>query len=67
MHGGFPAVRDVEEVRLMAVLQSYASMAVSKDVIERRNLANPQAMSLFASKALSYNGKELSLQKTRTL
>lgn len=64
LRGGFPAVQEEEEERLVAVLQGYAQQVVAKDVIERHNLSNPQAVSLFAKKALSYNGREISLRKT---
>lgn len=65
--GGFPAVQDEEEGRLVGILQSYASLVVAKDVIERHNLSNPQAISLFSKRALSYNGRELSLRKAENV
>lgn len=64
LRGGFPAVQEEEKERLVAILQNYAQQVVAKDVIERHNLSNPQAISLFAKKALSYNGREISLRKT---
>ncbi|MEG0147370.1 MAG: ATP-binding protein [Raoultibacter sp.] len=61
--GGFPGVQGESGERLLGILQSYAQRAVAQDVIERHNLSNPQAVSLFAQRVLSLNGRELSLRK----
>ena len=61
--GGFPAVQDVSLRRAVAVLQGYAQRAVAKDVIERHNLSNPQAMQAFARRLLATSGRTLSLRK----
>lgn len=63
VRGGFPGVQDEDEARATMVLQSYAQRTVARDVIERHNLSNPQMVSLFAQRALSSNGRELSLRK----
>ena len=63
IRGGFPGVQDEDDARATMVLQSYAQRAVARDVIERHNLSNPQMVSLFAQRALSMNGRELSLRK----
>lgn len=61
--GGFPGVQDIDEGQAVMLLQSYAQRAVAQDVIERHNVSNPRVVSLFAQRALSLSGRELSLRK----
>ncbi|MFD0704485.1 ATP-binding protein [Alloscardovia venturai] len=62
--GGFPAIQDVSSERLILTLQGYAQRVVAKDVLERHNLSNPQAVSLLTSRALTYSGRDFSMRKT---
>ena len=61
--GGFPAVCSVSEQRAVRVLQGYAQRVVAKDVIERHNLSNPQAVTAFAQRVLASSGRGLSVRK----
>ncbi|MCL2137817.1 MAG: DUF4143 domain-containing protein, partial [Coriobacteriia bacterium] len=62
--GGFPAIQGEPWERATGILQSYAQQVVARDVIERHNLSNPQAISVFSSYALAYSGRELSIRKS---
>ena len=64
LKGGFPAVQEEHDDRATSILQLYVQQVVARDVIERHNLSNPQAVSAFAKQALAYNGRELSLRKS---
>ena len=64
LRGGFPAVQDEPDDRATGLLQLYAQQVVARDVIERHNLSNPQAVVAFAKQALAYNGRVLSLRKS---
>jgi predicted AAA+ superfamily ATPase len=64
VQGGFPAVQNEKPELAISILQGYAKLVVARDVIERHNLNNPLAVSLFSQQALAYNGRELSLRKT---
>lgn len=63
VRGGFPAVQEVSLQRAVRVLQGYAQQVVAKDVLERHNLGNPQAVSLFAQRLLVMSGRTLSIRK----
>lgn len=62
--GGFPAVQDMPEPRRINLLQGYVQQVVSKDVVERHNISNPDAVVQFTRKALASNGRAFSLRKT---
>jgi hypothetical protein len=62
--GGFPAVQSLPRAEAISLLQTYAQRVVASDVIERHNLTNPRATSVFAQRLLGLNGRELSLRKT---
>ena len=64
VRGGFPAVQEECDDRATSLLQLYAQQVVARDVIERHNLSNPQAISAFAKQALMHSGRELSLRKS---
>lgn len=61
--GGFPAVQGLTLQRAVRVLQGYAQQVVAKDVLERHNLGNPRAVSLFAQRLLAMSGRVLSIRK----
>ena len=62
--GGFPAVQPLSDQQAILVLQGYAQRVVAKDVLERHNMGNPRAISLFAQRLLASSGREFSLRKT---
>ena len=62
--GGFPGVQHLIEQQAILVLQGYAQRVVAKDVLERHNMGNPQAITLFAQRLLANSGHEYSLRKT---
>jgi hypothetical protein len=62
--GGFPAAQQLQRQEAITLLQSYAQRVVARDVIERHNLENPRAATLFTQRLLSMNGRELSVRKT---
>jgi predicted AAA+ superfamily ATPase len=64
IRGGFPAIQDEPPELTINVLQGYAKLVVSRDVIERHNLSNPAAISTFSQQALSRSGRELSLRRS---
>lgn len=66
LQGGFPAIQNETPEFAISILQGYAALVVARDVIERHNLSNPKAVSLFSQQALAYNGRELSLRKTQS-
>lgn len=61
--GGFPAVQGMPNHQAVPLLQSYAQQVVLRDVIERHNIGNAQAITLFAQRLLSMNAQQLSLRK----
>ncbi len=65
--GGFPAIQNERSDLAISILQGYAKLVVARDVIERHNLSNPTAVSLFSGQALARSGRELSLRKCAAL
>lgn len=61
--GGFPAALGLARPQATALLQSYAQRVVSRDVVERHNVAKPRVAALFAQRALSLNGRQISVRK----
>ena len=62
--GGFPVVQAASGQRAVKVLQGYVQHAVAKDVIERHNLGNPQAVQMLARRLMAASGRTFSLRKT---
>ncbi|NHM14781.1 AAA family ATPase [Eggerthellaceae bacterium zg-886] len=63
LQGGFPAVQSLPASQAVSTLQGYAQRVVARDVLERHNLGNPQAVYAFSRKVLALNGRRLSVRK----
>lgn len=61
--GGFPDAQGLSDPLATTLLQSYVQRVVSRDVVERHELARPRVAALFAQRVLATNGKELSIRK----
>lgn len=61
--GGFPAVQDLPRPQANELLQSYVQRVVSRDVVERRELARPNVAAACAQRLLAMNGRQLSVRK----
>ena len=61
--GGFIAAQNLEPSDATQLLQEYANRTVNYDVMERYNVGNPRAASLFLARCLASSGRELSLTK----
>lgn len=61
--GGFIAPLAHSTADGLLLLQEYAYRTVAMDVVERYDLHNPRAASLFLSRCLSSSGRELSINK----
>ncbi|MBT1173646.1 ATP-binding protein [Bifidobacterium sp. MA2] len=61
--GGFPAVAGLPAPQRIALLQSYVQRVVSRDVVERHDVARPRVASTLARRALGSNGKRMSIRK----
>ena len=62
--GGFIATQTLDSSDATQLLQEYANRTINYDVMERYNVKNPRAASLFLSRCLASSGRELSLTKT---
>lgn len=62
--GGFIATQNLDNSDATQLLQEYANRTVNYDVMERYNVKNPRAASLFLSRCLASSGRELSITKT---
>lgn len=60
--GGFPETIHQETQVQEKTLSNYASVMLLRDVIERNNLRNPQAISTFFDKAMVSYAKNISIQ-----
>lgn len=61
--GGFPAAQGLPLPQRIALLQSYVQRVVSRDVVERHDIARPRVASMMARRVLGCNGKALSIRK----
>lgn len=65
--GGFPAAQGLPEGLATPLLQSYAQRVVARDVVERHDIARARVASVFTSRVLGSNGKQLSVRKTENV
>lgn len=63
-HGGFPEIINFDEQLKIKTLQTYLDVMILRDLIERYNLANSEAIKLFIKKGIDSTGKEFSIHKT---
>ncbi|MBW3092003.1 ATP-binding protein [Bifidobacterium sp. 82T10] len=61
--GGFPAAQGLPTPQRVALLQSYVQRVVSRDVVERYDIARPRVAAMMARRVLGCNGKTLSVRK----
>ena len=61
--GGFPAIEGLPTPQRVTLLQSYVQRVVSRDVVERYDIARPRVASALARRLLGSNGKPLSIRK----
>lgn len=61
--GGFPAIDGLPTPQRVTLLQSYVQRVVSRDVVERHDIARPRVASTLARRLLGNNGKTLSIRK----
>ena len=62
-YGGFPAIHGLPSPQRIALLQSYVQRVVSRDVVERHDIARPRVASMLARRVLGCNGKALSIRR----
>lgn len=60
---GFPAIEGLPTPQRVTLLQSYVQRVVSRDVVERYDIARPRVASALARRLLGSNGKPLSIRK----
>ncbi|WP_244569189.1 ATP-binding protein [Bifidobacterium hapali] len=61
--GGFPAVQDLPVAQRIALLQSYVQRVVSRDVVERHDIARPRIAAVTARRVMGSIGKQLSVRR----
>ena len=61
--GGFPAAQGLPRPQANALLQGYVQRVVSRDVVERLDLARPLVAATCAQRILAMNGRQLSVRK----
>ncbi|MBO4305233.1 MAG: ATP-binding protein [Lentisphaeria bacterium] len=61
--GGMPAVQDVSPVVRAAILQGYVNTVIYKDVIERHEVANTQALKFTIQMVFNNPARQLSVRK----
>lgn len=61
--GGFPAAQGLPTSQAIALLQSYVQRVVTRDVVERHDIARPRVAAALARRLMGLNGKQISLRK----
>lgn len=61
--GGFPAAQDLPVAQRIALLQSYVQRVVSRDVVERHDIARPRIAAVTARRVMGFIGKQLSVRR----
>jgi predicted AAA+ superfamily ATPase len=61
--GGFIATQRLDAFDATQLLQEYANRAVGYDILERYNISNPRAASMFLARCVASSGREMSINK----
>lgn len=63
IQGGFPEIQSIEEIFRFKVLQEYVSIVILRDIIERHNIANIQALNAMTNYLLNNTSSLFSVNK----